>query len=78
MKTVYNIQNNYDNTSNPSQQYQPGITLMEKLFEVLDKRDAVMAENRKLYEALLQVEREKNALLTELLKEKQLESVRSA
>ncbi|MBT1688873.1 hypothetical protein [Dawidia soli] len=67
MKTVYNIQNNYDNTSNPSQQNQPSFNPIDKLIEVFEKIDHLVAENRKLYEALLQVERDKNALLTELL-----------
>jgi hypothetical protein len=70
MKTVHNIQNNHDNTSNPSQQNQPIFNPIDKLIEVFEKRDHLMAENQKLYEALLQAEREKNALLTELLKNK--------
>lgn len=70
MKIVYNIQNNHDNTSNPSQQNQPNFNPIDKLIEVFEERDHLMTENRKLYEALLQAERDKNVLLTELLKDK--------
>ncbi|MCD9015184.1 helix-turn-helix domain-containing protein [Parachryseolinea silvisoli] len=62
-KAVYNIQHNYDNTSGSQQNYQP-------TFIPLDKYDQLMDEIRKLYEALLQSEREKNALLERLLSEK--------
>jgi hypothetical protein len=78
MKTVYNIQNNYDNTSNPSQQNQSNFDPIGKLIEIVEKRDDLVAELQKLYEALLQAEREKNALLTELLREKRTERISSA
>lgn len=65
MKTVYNIQNNHDNTSHPSQQNQPNFNPIEKLVEVFEKGDYLEAEIRKLYEALLQVERDKNVLLAD-------------
>lgn len=67
MKIVYNIQNNHDNTSNPSQQNQLSFNPIDKLIEVFEKRDRLITENQKLYEALLQAERDKNALLTELV-----------
>ena len=68
MKIVYNIQNNHDNTSNPSQYYRSDFNpIIDKLMEVIDKKDLLAAENRKLYEALLQAERDKNALLIDLL-----------
>lgn len=76
MKKVYNIQNNYDNTSNPQQHNQPGFNPMEKLIEIVDKKDVLEAENRKLYEALLHAERKKNELLTEILqREKSLGNI---
>jgi hypothetical protein len=67
MKIVYNIQNNHDNTSNPSQQNQLSFNPIDKLIEVFEKRDHLITENQKLYETLLQAERDKNALLTELV-----------
>jgi hypothetical protein len=70
MKTVYNIQNNHDNTSNPSQYYRPDFNPMDKLMDVIEKKDLLVAENRKLYEALLEAERDKNALLINLLNDK--------
>jgi transcriptional regulator with XRE-family HTH domain len=62
-KAVYNIQNNYDNTSSPSLNYQP-------TFNPFDKYDQLVEENKKLYELLLKAEREKNALLERLLSER--------
>ena len=61
-KAIYNIQNNYDNSSNSqvAVQYQP-------TFNPLDKYDQLVEENKKLYEQLLKAEREKIALLERLL-----------
>jgi transcriptional regulator with XRE-family HTH domain len=64
-KAVYNIQNNYEGsqTSNsPYYQYNNNCT-----FNPLDRYIQMVDDNKKLYEALLQSEREKNALLERLL-----------
>ncbi len=54
-KAIYNIQNNYDNsTAHSNVQYQP-------TFNPLDKYDQLVEENKKLYEQLLKAEREKIA-----------------
>jgi transcriptional regulator with XRE-family HTH domain len=63
-KAVYNIQNNYDNSS------APGAFSHNATFNPLDKYDQLVEDNKKLYEALLQAEREKIALLERLLNEK--------
>lgn len=62
-KAVYNIQNNYDNTSTPQLNFQP-------TFNPLDKYDQLVEENKRLYEALLKSEREKIVLLERLLNER--------
>jgi len=62
-KAVYNIQNNYDNTSAPQLNFQP-------TFNPLDKYDQLVEENKKLYEQLLKAEREKIARLERLLNQK--------
>jgi hypothetical protein len=66
-QVVYNIQNNYDNTSNPSQQNQPSFNPLDKFVEAVEINNDLVAEIRKLYKALLQSEREKNELLKRLL-----------
>lgn len=66
-QVVYNIQNNYDNTSNPSQQNQPSSNPMDKFVEAVEINNNLVAEIRKLYRALLQAERKKNELLKRLL-----------
>jgi transcriptional regulator with XRE-family HTH domain len=64
-KAVYNIQNNYDNS------FDNGSHLnFQPTFNPFDKYDQQVEEIKKLYEALLQSEREKNALLERLLAEK--------
>lgn len=67
-KAIYNIQNNYEgaNTKN----IQGPILGGNNTFNPLDKYDQLVEENKKLYEALLKAEREKNALLEKLLAEK--------
>jgi len=52
-KVIYNIQNNYDHASNN----------INYSFNPLDKLIEAYEENKKLYERLLQAEREKNELL---------------
>lgn len=56
-KAIYNIQNNYEgSSSNYSGLYHCTFNPIDKLLEVIE-------ENKKLYEHLLQSEREKNELL---------------
>jgi transcriptional regulator with XRE-family HTH domain len=58
-KAMYNIQQNYDNaTQNINYQH---------VINPVDKYDQLVEKIEKLYEALLQSEREKNALLERLL-----------
>ena len=52
-KVIYNIQNNYDNASNN----------VNYSFNPIDKLIEAYEENKKLYERLLQAEREKNEIL---------------
>jgi transcriptional regulator with XRE-family HTH domain len=59
---VYNIQNNYDSSTN-HQNYQPN-------FNPLDEYRNEVLENKRLYEALLKSEREKIVLLEKMLGEK--------
>lgn len=65
-KAVYNIQHNYDNAVSHAQ----GAVFYTPTFNPFDKYDQQVEEIKKLYEALLQSEREKNALLERLLAEK--------
>ena len=55
----YNIQNNYDNSTN-NQNYKPTFNPIDKWIDTLE-------ENKKLYERLLQSEKEKVALLQKML-----------
>ena len=64
---VYNTQNNYDHSSNNNAN---GISNAEVNFNPLDKYIEAIEENKKLYEALLKSEREKNVMLEKLLAEK--------
>jgi len=62
---IFNIQNNFDgstlnHSSNYQYNYQPS-------FNPLDKWAEEISENRKLYERLLQAEKEKTELLKQLL-----------
>jgi transcriptional regulator with XRE-family HTH domain len=69
-KAVYNIQNNYEGskTSNaPYYQYNNQCTLT---FNPLDKYVEEVENNKRLYEALLKSEREKNELLERMLNDK--------
>ncbi len=66
---IYNIQHNYDgsnvganNSNGPNTQF---------TFNPLDKLIEVMDENKKLYERLLEAEKEKNNLLQKLLEDRQ-------
>ncbi len=62
--TIFNIQNNYEgSTSNFSGVYKCTFNPLEKLMEVVD-------ENKKLYERLVEVEREKVALMEKLFAER--------
>jgi transcriptional regulator with XRE-family HTH domain len=64
-KAVYNIQNNYDHSMENGTMYNHQPT-----FNPLDEYRNEVIENKRLYEALLKSEREKNALLERLLGEK--------
>lgn len=57
-KVIYNIQNNYEGSNNTGANIGYSVTFnpLEKLIEAYE-------ENKKLYERLLQAEREKNELL---------------
>lgn len=63
-KTIFNIQNNYDN-ANPSINFP-----YQCNFNPLDKYVEAMEENKRLYEALLKSEREKVAMLQKMLEKK--------
>jgi transcriptional regulator with XRE-family HTH domain len=63
-RAVYNIQNNNDHTSNPM------VIANNPTFNPIDKYEQMVEKMEKLYDALLQSEREKNALLERLLAEK--------
>jgi transcriptional regulator with XRE-family HTH domain len=70
-KAVYNIQNNYDNSSAPgSFSHNATFNPLDKYVEAVAKNDQLVEETKKLYEALLKSERDKNALLERLLAEK--------
>ncbi|PQA55058.1 transcriptional regulator [Siphonobacter curvatus] len=60
---IYNIQHNYEGSNN-----QGAIIGHQVNFNPLDKLIEVMDENKKLYERLLESEKEKVALLREVLK----------
>ncbi|MGN6617844.1 MAG: helix-turn-helix domain-containing protein [Ilyomonas sp.] len=63
---IHNIQNNYDNAvinAGPTINYKSN-------FNPLDKYVEAMEENKKLYERLLQSEKEKNELLQKMLNER--------
>lgn len=63
---ILNIQNNYEGSvlnNSANQMHQCTFNPLDKLMEALD-------ENKRLYEALLQAEREKVTLLERILKEK--------
>lgn len=63
-KAIVNIQNNYQgSSSNYSGLYQCTFNPIDKLMETLDEVKLLQEENRKLYERLLQSEREKNEML---------------
>ncbi|MBX2923216.1 MAG: helix-turn-helix transcriptional regulator [Chitinophagaceae bacterium] len=62
---IFNIQHNYEgSTLNHSSNYQYNY---QPVFNPLDKWAEEIAENRKLYERLLQAEKEKMELLKQLL-----------
>jgi transcriptional regulator with XRE-family HTH domain len=63
-KTIFNIQNNYDN-ANPSINFP-----YQCNFNPLDKYVEAMEENKRLYEALLKSEREKVAMLQKMFEKK--------
>ncbi|MBT1686190.1 helix-turn-helix domain-containing protein [Dawidia soli] len=65
-KAVYNIQHNHDNAVSHAH----GAVYYTPTFNPLDKYDQLVEKMEKLYDALLQSEREKNALLERLLAEK--------
>ncbi|MBT1712035.1 helix-turn-helix domain-containing protein [Fulvivirgaceae bacterium PWU5] len=71
-KAVYNIQNNYDHTTNPTHglNYNATFNPLDKFVEAVQKNDELVAETKRLYEDLLKAEREKNALLERLLNDK--------
>jgi transcriptional regulator with XRE-family HTH domain len=70
-KAVYNIQNNYDNTSAPGAfSHHATFNPLDKYVEAVQKNDELVAETKRLYEDLLKSEREKVALLERLLSDK--------
>ena len=68
-KAIYNIQNNYDQSTN-HQNYQPTFNPLDEYRNEVQENRRLVEENKKLYEALLKVEREKIILLERLLNEK--------
>ncbi|MCD9017508.1 helix-turn-helix domain-containing protein [Parachryseolinea silvisoli] len=78
-KAVYNIQNNYEganihsqNSQSPYYQFGGDNTTnsLDKITELVEKNDVLIAETKRLYEELLKAERDKIALLEKLLNEK--------
>jgi len=65
-KAIYNIQNNFEGSNNQG----PNLNYYQCQFNPLEKYVEAMEENKKLYEKLLQAEREKNELLERMLKER--------
>jgi transcriptional regulator with XRE-family HTH domain len=68
-KTIYNIQNNYEgsNNSGANINYQCTINPVEKLSEALAEIKQLHEETKKLYERLLQSEKEKVAILEKVI-----------
>ncbi len=66
-RVINNIQNNYDNATGGPQLSGPSCT---NTFNPLEKYAEAMEENKKLYERMLEMEREKIKYLEELLKKK--------
>jgi hypothetical protein len=70
---IYNvIQNNYEGSKTNNAPYyqvnsQCTINPLDKYIETVEKNEQLVAKIEKLYEALLQSEREKNVLLEKLL-----------
>ncbi len=58
---IYNIQNNYDSSTNNCSG-----SFNEFSFNPIDKILELVEENKKLYERLLEVEREKNSMLNKI------------
>lgn len=71
--TFFNTNNFYDNSSNQgsiansNQQSTLNFNPLDKLMEVISKNEVLHEQVKTLYEQLLKVEREKNALLERLL-----------
>jgi transcriptional regulator with XRE-family HTH domain len=67
-KAIYNIQNNYEGSNPNASNIGPSAYMYYQCtFNPLDKYLEAMEENKKLYERLLQSEREKVALLEKVL-----------
>jgi len=62
---IFNIQNNYEGSNTGASGI--GIQIQNCTFNPLEKYIEAIEENKKLYERLLQAEREKNELLQSLL-----------
>jgi len=65
---IYNIQNNYEGSNAGATGVNGGNQNYNCTFNPLEKYIEAVEENKKLYERLLQAEREKNELLQSLLK----------
>jgi transcriptional regulator with XRE-family HTH domain len=64
---VYNIQNNYEGSNAGAIGVSGGTQNYDCTFNPLEKYIQAVEENKKLYERLLQAEKEKNTLLQSLL-----------
>jgi transcriptional regulator with XRE-family HTH domain len=67
---VFNIQNNYEGSISDSARVSHTNNYHSCSFNPLDKYVEAVDEIKRLYEALLKVEREKNALLERMLQER--------
>ena len=70
-KAVYNIQNNYEGSNSNATNVGPAAYMnYQCTFNPLDKYLEAVEENKKLYERLLEAEKEKVALLEKMLGER--------
>lgn len=67
---VFNIQNNYEGSNSNASKVVTQDNYHNCSFNPLDKYVEAVDEIKRLYEALLKVEREKNALLERMLQER--------
>lgn len=67
---INNIACNFHDTSASAYNYQPTFNPIDKWIEALGEYKKAVEENKKLYERLLQVEREKNELFERMVGKK--------